>query len=335
MKNRVKKVFKKSLIFNKVIVFLGVIYFHFFKKTPKICHQSLINLYIITNGSYLNYLDNLMSKKTSVFSYNLSKFFGKPEEYDFQEINNVLNKKGYYKLNNLLENSIVKNLNTFSSTICADVNNKKILYDKNNIISEIYRYNDKDLLNNKILQDLIMDPILINIARNYFKAEPIFDFIAMWRSTDFLKKASSEAAQMYHFDLDRIKWLKVFIYLSDVTEKNGPHSYIESSHLSGQKPDELLSRGYVRIEDSDLEKHYSKNKFKTVKGKAGTVLIGDTKCWHKGNPIIEGERLMLQLEYSTSDFGINKSSVLVNNPSNELRKFKTNNMFYCQNLIIH
>ena len=46
------------------------------------------------------------------------------------------------------------------------------------------------------------------------------------------KGASSEAAQLFHFDMDRIRFLKVFIYLTDVGTENGPHVYVRGSHRS-------------------------------------------------------------------------------------------------------
>ena len=39
-------------------------------------------------------------------------------------------------------------------------------------------------------------------------------------------KVDEHAAQMFHFDMDRPKWLKFFIYINDVNEKNGPHFFI-------------------------------------------------------------------------------------------------------------
>ena len=82
MKKRLKKIFKKSLLLNKGHYFSR---YYLFKKIPKICHQSLINLHILTNGSYLNFIYKLISKKTLGYSYKFPKFFGIPEEYDFQK----------------------------------------------------------------------------------------------------------------------------------------------------------------------------------------------------------------------------------------------------------
>ena len=64
---------------------------------------------------------------------------------------------------------------------------------------------------------------------------------------------------MFHFDLDRICWLKVFIYLTDTDEDSGPHEYVETSHQVGAKPQELLNEGYSRISEEKIKKHYKKD----------------------------------------------------------------------------
>ena len=57
----------------------------------------------------------------------------------------------------------------------------------------------------------------------------------MWWSTARGKKptikseTTNKSAHFFHFDLDRPKWLKLFIYLSDVGNLNGPHIYIKNS----------------------------------------------------------------------------------------------------------
>ena len=55
-------------------------------------------------------------------------------------------------------------------------------------------------------------------------------------------------AQLYHFDLDRPKWLKFFIYLNDVENlDHGPHSYIKNTHKVFAKPYKILIKRYQRI----------------------------------------------------------------------------------------
>ena len=209
--------------------------------------------------------------------------------------------------------------------------NDQILFDPKDKKSNIYKFNSNDLIQNQWVQKLIMDPVLINIAGTYLGANPIFDFAAMWWSTDS-KTKKEDAAQEYHFDLDRPKWLKIFIYLTDVNKDNGPHCYISKTHKVGNKPQEILDRGYVRVTDKELEKYYPKSSLKEVTGPSGTIVFGDTSCWHKGKPIVKGDRLILQLEYTNSLFGLNLPKFNINNPSSSFTAFCKKNNIYTQNI---
>ena len=137
----------------------------------------------------------------------------------------------------------------------------------------------------------------------------------MFWSTTYSKKPSKDAAQWFHFDLDRVSWLKVFIYLTDVGIENGPHCYIEGSHKVGSKPYELLKRGYVRISDKEISHFYGKSKIKLMTGKKGDIFIGNTKAWHKGTNLKQGNRLVLQLQYTNSFFLLDpdKHEVVIQN----------------------
>ena len=85
-------------------------------------------------------------------------------------------------------------------------------------------------------------------------------------------------------------FLKVFIYLSDVSEINGPHIYVENSHKDNNIGDEL--RYY-----NDSEITQSNNKIKYILGKKGSIFFEDTFGMHKGGIISHGYRLMLILTY--------------------------------------
>ncbi|MGZ4044617.1 MAG: phytanoyl-CoA dioxygenase family protein, partial [Bacteroidia bacterium] len=253
---------------------------------------------------------------------------------NFETINKTLNRDGYAYFKNKISPEMVSSLYNYAlkTPALAKKNEPKVVFDPSNFVSEIYRFDAQDLINNKDIQSLIMDPALINVARNYLGCEPIFDFPAMWWSTSFLKEASEEAAQLYHFDMDRIKWLKIFIYLTDVNADNGPHRYIRGSHLPGTKPLELLERGYARIPDNDLVKYYKPEDFVVVCAESGTIFAGDTQCWHKGTPLKKGHRLVLELEYTSSMFGANYPKLEVKNSSPEFKKFCSQNKFYASNI---
>ena len=252
----------------------------------------------------------------------------------FKKLDGDLNKDGYVVFDKKLSPEMCARIYNAALEFPTVVKGyeEKIKYDPAKPVSEIYRIRSADMMNNPDIQELIADPTLINIARNYFGCEPIFDFPAMWWSTSFSKKASEDAAQLYHFDMDRIKWLKIFFYINDVTTENGPHSYIRGTHLPGSKPSEILARGYVRVPDEELKEHYPAEDFKVVYGEAGAMFAGDTKCWHKGTPLVSGHRLVLELEYTTSLFGVNSPKLSVTNSSAVFKEFCKNNPVYSANI---
>jgi hypothetical protein len=306
-------------------------------ETPTEAYMAFINLYCKTNGKFNETKHNeiIKSNPPQKISSALNGVIGTIEPTEFKSINSNINKDGYVGFKTKVSAELIKKLNDFAlatPTKIAPAYDKPVIYDPQNIQSEIYRFDQQDLVNNKDIQGLIMDPTFINIAREYLGCEPIFDFPAMWWSTPFLKEASAEAAQLFHFDLDRLKWLKIFIYLNDVTEKNGPHQIIKGSHLPDAKPASLLKRGYARITDEDIYKYHKKEDLLVIVGEAGSVFAEDTKCWHKGTPLVSGHRLVLEFEYTSSMFGANYPKFEMKNYSEEFKEFCKNNPIYASNL---
>jgi hypothetical protein len=323
--------------FQKKAFFNGVEQFNNTGKTPEMACHALISLYCSTNGKF----NEDFQKKIEVdnppikAADKLEGATGTIDQSAFKAINNELNENGYAKFDNKIPAPVCDKLYNYALKAQAKIPPKydsKIIYDPLNPVAEIYRFDMNDLVNNEDVQALMMDPVLINIARNYLQSEPIFDFPAMWWSTAFSKEASSEAAQLYHFDMDRVKWLKVFIYLNDVTMDNGPHSYIRGSHKVGAKPAQILKRGYVRIEDKELAPFYKKEDFITLTGDRGEIFAGDTKCWHKGNPLKKGDRLVLEFQYTSSLVGTNYPHLTVNNYADKFREFCDNHPTYASKI---
>ena len=54
------------------------------------------------------------------------------------------------------------------------------------------------------------------------------------------------------------------------------------------------------MSDENIGDYYSEDRLKKVKGKAGTLIFGDTSSVHKGSAVKHGKRIMLQLEYASS-----------------------------------
>lgn len=327
--------FKKRILLNKA-------YNEYQRRgeTSKEGYMTLVRTFCKTNGILTEekHQQLVRSNPPKKLNHNLQGAIGELNETEFMQINTNLIKNGYVVFSNRIPVELVEKIRSFAlhcPTRMAPKYEEPICFDPNHIQSEIYRFDQQDLANNTDIQELIMDPTFINIARKYLECEPIFDFPAMWWSTPFLKNASEEAAQLFHFDLDRLKWLKIFIYLTDVTLENGPHQFIRGSHTPGSKPSALLKRGYARIQDEDIFKYHNKNDLRIVTGDAGTVFAEDTKCWHKGTPLILGNRLVLELQYTSSLFGANYPTLLMHNYSEKFKAFCLGNSTYASKFIFN
>lgn len=98
----------------------------------------------------------------------------------------------------------------------------------------------------------------------------------------------------FHYDLDDYRFLKLFIYLSDVDKDSGPHHIIESSHLGRS-----LFRFFHRRLEDDLPRFYEE-KVRVMLGKKGEGFFEDTLCYHKGSRPLK-PRMVLQIQFSLSD----------------------------------
>ena len=173
-----------------------------------------------------------------------------------------------------------------------------------------YDYDPLHLSKINEIQNLICNPELYAIARDYLGVDPVIDVLTAWDSLPS-DEPDSNAAQMYHFDLDRVSWVKVFLYLSDVDEDSGPHCFIQKSHR-GNLPKEIISQGYVRHTDETIQSSFEDTDILEMTGKSGTLLLEDTSGLHKGKLVQTGYRRILQWQYSVNNFGANYKPICVN-----------------------
>jgi ectoine hydroxylase-related dioxygenase (phytanoyl-CoA dioxygenase family) len=296
------------------LFFMGYLLFNLTKKTPYLSYISLRKLYCITNGK----TNELVSKFIQLFHpakkiTAANGVLGNLNSSNLNEIVGEIEKNGFYVFKDKLNESLSDELIKFAFEIPAILvpNPQKLpktIYNGDHHLATKYQFEEADLLNLSVVQKLITDESIFAVAQNYLKSVPVNDSVTMWWSTDYVKKASSEAAQLYHFDMDRLKFIKFFIYLTDVNADNGPHCYIKGSHT--HKPKELLRDN--RISDSEILAGYSKENEIEIYGPKGTIIAVDTSGFHKGKPINKGVRLLFQIEFTNSLFGQHYNSLQIN-----------------------
>jgi hypothetical protein len=176
---------------------------------------------------------------------------------------------------------------------------EKVIFDENKPISPRYNFTGNQIIQCDALQTLIFDSSLLAFAQEYLGCKPILDLVAFWWSAPFDGVGKNAAAQMYHFDLDRIKFMKFFFYITDVTPETGPHCFVKGSH--GKLPKAINRDG--RFEDTSIESVYGKENMIEICGKRGSILAVDTRGFHKGKDLTEGKRLLFQIQFTNSLFG--------------------------------
>jgi hypothetical protein len=333
------KIFLKYIFFSTVAPFIflyDIISFKFLKKKlTSTSYNFFIMLFCLTGGFSNKILDFILARSKKNFQSSYSCLSNLNEE----NANDNLLKLGFYYQNNVIRTEDIIEIKNFikdiSGKYASDGYNskEKEFFDLKNPKATRFIYSHNDLIECKNIQKILIDKNLYKIVSNYFQKEPIIDSVTAWWSVPS-EKADSNAAQLWHFDLERTKWLKIFIYLTDCTEINGPHYFIQKSHKDGGIPFEIRKNGYERVSQELIDKFYEKEDIKCFTSGKGGMLIEDTRGLHKGLKVKEGSRLMLQLQYTTNLLGKNDSKILF--PKNydfEFKKYRNENKFFFSNFV--
>jgi hypothetical protein len=292
------------------------------RKTPKLSYLGLREMFVITNGrsnDFLSLLISMLHPKSHLGSS--VGILGDLSKEKAETIADAIRKNGYYIFDKKLDNHIVDSIVEYASnTPCnylkvtsenINYTTEKTIFNENEIISPRYQFTADECLGSKEIKNLVFDQNFLQIAGEYLNTKPILDLITMWWSAPFKGLGASEAAQMYHFDMDRIKFLKFFVYLTDVNSETGPHCYIEGTN---QRIHNKIRKD-ARISDEDLKDFFEPDRIKEITGTKGTLIAVDTRGLHKGKPLTFGKRLIFQIQYSNSLFGAKYSNFQSSNIS--------------------
>jgi len=289
-----------------IIFWLGFQIFKFTKKTFSYSYYSFRKLFVLTKGKLNDSYTNLLNVNIGKYEFPaIAGVLGNLSYHDVKKIANEIDRDGFYIFKNKLSNDAISSLREFAfsseATLVPRALSGKVSskYDRNNLLSPRYQFDESSLLTNKFVRSLMTDCSLIAIAQEYLGSKPIQDLTAMWWSAPFAKEASSEAAQLYHFDMDRFKFIKFFFYLTDVSTETGPHCYIKGTHKC--LPDPLWKDG--RILDNEINSFFLNKDKVEITGGIGSIIAVDTRGLHKGKLLERGERLILQFEFTNSLFG--------------------------------
>jgi hypothetical protein len=296
----------KTYLLYYPLFWLGYWFFRVTHKTNKYAYIVFRKLFVSTRGKSNDHLSRQISRKKPPYALRQVRgVLGSLSQVDIGKIADRIGKNGFHVFDQKLAEVHIEALLKFARTFKAELippaadGTRCLVYDKDHPRAPRYQFAEKDVFTMPIVQQLAADPSLFAVAQAYLGCKPIQDLTAMWWSAAFSKKASSEAAQLFHFDMDRIKFIKFFFYLTDVDSHNGPHCYVRGSHAA--MPASLWKDG--RIQDEEIAKSFTPSDIMEITGSRGTIIAVDTRGLHKGKVLERGERLILQFEFTNSLFG--------------------------------
>ena len=137
---------------------------------------------------------------------------------------------------------------------------------------------------------LINHPRALAIASLYLGCKPTLSSLGVRWS--FPREGRGTGIQALHRDPDDWRFLKLFIYLTDVGEGCGPHVFVRRSHRTAGR---VRSSFY---DENEVVKRYGRENVQRVFGPCGTTFIADTYGIHSGDVPRTRPRLILQAQYS-------------------------------------
>jgi Phytanoyl-CoA dioxygenase (PhyH) len=158
-------------------------------------------------------------------------------------------------------------------------------------------YPEQDIVCAPYLLGLVNDPKILNIIENIYGAKPTISLIHMWWLLhSFDVEANSHDIyvnnpQEFHRDVDDWSEIKLFIYLTDVDEGSGAHTFIKTSQT-------WLLPPKTRAIDFDNPAFPCAENLVTLTGLAGFAWLENTYGLHRATIPINQHRLILSVTYT-------------------------------------
>lgn len=156
---------------------------------------------------------------------------------------------------------------------------------------------EQDFLAHPEIALYALNDMLLRGAADYLDAPPALRSVQLfWTAPN----ETTQGSQMFHFDHDGRRQLKLFAYLNDVGDAEGPFSFLPADASERVKSD-IEGRG-GRYTDEAVFAACDANDLIVLQGPAGAGgLVDTTRCLHFGGRARGGERLLVIVQYVRSD----------------------------------
>lgn len=217
-----------------------------------------------------------------------------------KEIVSDLNEQGYAWLPQFVDTSTISRIKQHleGAELSERFAERRSGFTLNNVPAGVHvaEYKTQHLLNSPDIVSLAMHPLLLDAAAGYLGCKPTISNLSLWWSLP--ADGSAQEAENYHRDVDDWRFVKFFLYLTDVDETAGPHRFVKKSTKSSRF---LFIK---RFTDSEVERVYGIDNCLTMLGRGGDAFLEDTFGLHKGQPPTGKRRLVFQVQYSINPISV-------------------------------
>ena len=235
------------------------------------------------------------SNNLSINSKNIDDYVNKLNENGYVVIKNFFDKEKLIKIDNELKNNPDKfyvYINGVKKKFSDNANYNQFLKKEANYA--MYG-SDPSLLFSLITKFKLFEKektffleSLINKYLNYFARITSGNL-----RTSFSNLLKASETQLFHRDASGYKFLKAFIYLHDVSTKEGPFTFVKKSHKDKYKFKDDIN---IRYSDESISMLYGEDNIISLTAQMGDLILADTSGFHKGTKNIN-ERTMITINF--------------------------------------
>ena len=151
-----------------------------------------------------------------------------------------------------------------------------------------------DVANTPHLLAIANNPVILSAVGSALGAKPTISSMSLWWSIAHGEQAKE--AELFHRDIDDFRFIKLFVYLTDVDNDSGPHAFVKGTH----KIDKLTD--VRRLTDEEVAREFGAERILSFSGPAGTAFLENTYGIHRGVPPKSKNRLLFQVLYSLNEY---------------------------------
>ena len=151
-------------------------------------------------------------------------------------------------------------------------------------------YGAEDVVRCPHVFDLANSEVVLSGLARLFGCKPTIAYMTAWWS--IAGHDRGEQAELFHRDVDDWRFIKLFLYATDVDEDAGPHGYVPGSHRAAK----LLR--IKRFTEEEVRATFGQDSVMRFTGPAGTCFLENTFGIHRGYPPARRNRLIVQIVYS-------------------------------------